>query len=270
MPVPPPKRPDPEVKPASFDVKVVDPPLAAPGPAAPIAAGPGAAAPAAGPAPAATAGMGDGSGDGGPCALAVGKDAKTVVYVVDRSMSMGFHGALARARREVLASLRRLPPTARFQLIAYNREAEPLSIDGQSGLLSADEETLRRVADAVSALRGGGTDHGAALRRALAFHPDILYFLTDADDVSPDDVRTATRLNGRHTVIHAVEVSGAAPGRTGHCTSWRRTTGGHISGWIRMNERMTAQRNVRGHAPRLVRRRPDFPSASATLVARSS
>ena len=58
---------------------------------------------------------------------------------------------------------------------------------------------------------GGGTDHGAALRRALAFHPDILYFLTDADDVSPDDVRTATRLNGRHTVIHAVEVSGAAP-----------------------------------------------------------
>ncbi len=153
MPVPPPKRPDPEVKPASFDVKVVDPPLAAPGPAAPIAAGPGAAAPAAGPAPAATAGMGDGSGDGGPCALAVGKDAKTVVYVVDRSMSMGFHGALARARREVLASLRRLPPTARFQLIAYNREAEPLSIDGQSGLLSADEETLRRVADAVSALR---------------------------------------------------------------------------------------------------------------------
>ena len=67
IPVPPPKRPDPDVKPASFDVKVVDPPPAAPGPAAPIAAGPGAAAPAAGPAPAATAGMGDGSGDGGPC-----------------------------------------------------------------------------------------------------------------------------------------------------------------------------------------------------------
>ncbi len=205
------KRPDPEVKPASFDVKVVDAPPSSPGPAAPNVAGPGAAAPGLGDAPDATSGVGDGPGDGGPCALAVGKDAKTVVYVVDRSMSMGFHGALARARREVLASLRRLPPTARFQVIAYNREAEPLSIDGRSDLLSADENTLRRVVDAVSALRaGGGTDHGNALRRAIALHPDVLYFLTDADDVSPDDVRTVTRLNGRRTVIHAIEVSGAA------------------------------------------------------------
>ena len=142
------KRPDPEVKPASFDVKVVDAPPSSPGPAAPNVAGPGAAAPGLGDAPGATSGVGDGPGDGGPCALAVGKDAKTVVYVVDRSMSMGFH-ALARARREVLASLRRLPPTARFQVIAYNREAEPLTIDGRSDLLSADENTLRRVVDAV-------------------------------------------------------------------------------------------------------------------------
>ncbi len=56
----------------------------------------------------------------------------------------------------------------------------------------------------------GGTDHGNALRRALAFRPNVLYFLTDADNVSPDDVRTATRINAHHTIIHAVEVSGAA------------------------------------------------------------
>ena len=48
--------------------------------------------------------------------------------------------------------------------------------------------------------------------RGLAFHPDVLFFLTDADDVSPDDVRMATRLNDHRTVIHAVELS-ASPAR---------------------------------------------------------
>ncbi len=205
----PPKR-DAAVKPASFEVKIVDPPpspgAAAGGPPEPIVVG--TATGVAG----APGGMGDGPGDGGaPCALPVGKDAKTVVYVVDRSMSMGLHGALARARREVLASLRRLPPGARFQVIAYNREAAPLAINGRSGLLDADEDTLRQAVDAVSALRAAGaTDDGLALRRALALHPDVLYFLTDADDVSPDDVRTATRLNDHHAVIHAVEVGASS------------------------------------------------------------
>ena len=105
-------------------------------------------------------------------------------------MSMGFHGACA--RREILASLRRLPPTARFQVIAYNREAEPLSIDSRSDLLTADEETLSPGRGRRVRARRRRHPPRAALRRAIAFHPDILYFLTDADDVSPDDVRTAT------------------------------------------------------------------------------
>jgi hypothetical protein len=208
----PPKMPAPEVNPAPFEVKVVDPPAVSPEPPAQtIVAGPGAAAPSAAAAPGATAGAGNGPGDGGPCALPVGKDVRTIVYVVDRSMSMGFHGALARARREVLASLRRLPPTARFQVIAYNRDAAPLSIAGRSGFLAPDDDTLRQVADAVSEWRAsGGTDDGLALRRALALHPDVLFFLTDADDLNPDEVRTATRLNDHHTVIHAVQVGAAS------------------------------------------------------------
>ena len=185
---------------ASFDVRMVNPPAASiaaanvtPGAAAKTAAFPG----------------GDGPGEGaGPCALEVGPAARSVVYLVDRSISMGFHGALIRARREVLASIHRLPPTTRFQIIAYNREAEPLAIDGHAGMLSPDEKTLRLVDDALSGLRAaGGTDDGRALRRAIAFHPDVLYLLTDADDVSLDDVRTVTRLGDRRTVIHAVELS---------------------------------------------------------------
>ncbi|HVS37456.1 MAG TPA: hypothetical protein VMS17_17975 [Gemmataceae bacterium] len=204
----PPKRVDSLVQPASFPVTIVDPPRSALGPPAPptVAAAGGVAA--SGPA---SAGGGYGTGGGGPCALPVGKDATTVVYVVDRSISMGFHGALARARREVLASLHRLPSAARFQIIAYNHEAEPLSIAGRTGFLSADDDTLRLVAETVATWRAsGGTDDGLALRRGLALQPDVLFLLTDADDLSSDDVRAATRLNRRRTVIHAVQVGAAA------------------------------------------------------------
>jgi hypothetical protein len=204
---------DPRLAQASFDVHLVDPPRAPALLPPTLGAAPGLTVPETG-APASSPGhAGDGTGKGSdPCALEVGRSARSVVYVVDRSISMGFHGALVRARREILASLRRLAPSTRFQIIAYNREAEPMGIDGRYGLLAADENTLRKVAESVTALRAaGGTDHGRALRRAIAFHPDLIYFLTDADDVSLDDVRTVTRLSEHRTVIHAIELNG---GRT--------------------------------------------------------
>ena len=130
-------------------------------------------------------------------------------------MSMGFHGAFVRARREVLASVRRLRPDTHFQIIAYNRDAEPLRINGRYGLLASDENTIRQVAEAVTALRpAGGTNHGLALRRTLALHPDLIYFLTDADDVSLDDVRTAAHLAGRRTIINTIELNGGRAGPT--------------------------------------------------------
>jgi hypothetical protein len=207
-------RDDGAVIPAIFPVRVAPP--AAPAPFSPtLIASPSLPAAGAGVPAASAGGSGDGSGKANePCALPVGRSARSVVYVVDRSMSMGFHGALARARREVLASLRRLGPDTRFQVIAYNRDAEPLRINGRYGLLVSDENTIRQVAEAVTALRAaGGTDDGLALRRALAFHPDLIYFLTDADDVSLDDVKTVTRLADHRTIIHTVELNGGRKGR---------------------------------------------------------
>ena len=194
---------------AVFEVKLVDPaPAPAPLPNS-FNAAPG--LPKAGfGGPASSSGVGEGNNKGGdPCALGDAATARSVVYVVDRSISMGFHNALGRARREVLASLRRLAPSTRVQVIAYNREAEPLRIDGQYGLHVADEKTVSQVAEFVTALQAtGGTNHGNALRRAVVFHPDLIYFLTDADDVSLDDVRLVTRLANHHTVINTVEING--------------------------------------------------------------
>jgi hypothetical protein len=135
-----------------------------------------------------------------------------IVYVIDRSSSMGETGALALAKRELYASLDRLVPEARFQIIAYNRSAEPLRVNGQSGLLPATPDNKRRAALLIDSLRAeGGTEHLTALRRALQLQPDVLFFLTDADALTEEQARRITRLNHGRTVIHAIEMGTLHP-----------------------------------------------------------
>ena len=108
--------------------------------------------------------------------------ATSVVYVLDRSVSMGMDDKLDIACQELIAGLRRLPPTARFQVVAYNSSAEPLVIDGRIDLLPAEPAFLEKAALQVQQLSASGdSDHVRALCRALALHPDVLFFVTDAD-----------------------------------------------------------------------------------------
>jgi hypothetical protein len=126
----------------------------------------------------------------------------SVVFVIDRSASMGLDGRLERARREVAASLERLPPTARFQVIAYHRSPERLA--GQ-GLVRAAADAVATAIAALDRLNPeGGTDHANALRAALALQPDVIYFLTDDDDLTAADVRMVTLLNRSRARIHAL------------------------------------------------------------------
>jgi hypothetical protein len=137
---------------------------------------------------------------------------RSVVYVIDRSISMGINGALAAAKHELSASLLRLPADARFQVILYNRSAEPLHLDGRNDLLPVTDELRRQAIRLVEAVRAeGGTGHLAALKRALALRPDVIFFVTDADDLAPEHVRAVTLLNQGHTAIHAIQV-GASRG----------------------------------------------------------
>jgi hypothetical protein len=137
-----------------------------------------------------------------------------IVYVIDRSSSMGETGAFALAKRELHASLARLLPEARFQVIAYNRSAEPLRLNGQGGLLPATLENKRQAALRIDALRAeGGTEHLTALQQALRLQPDVLFLLTDADALTDDQVRTITHFNQGRTVIHTIELT------TSHSTS---------------------------------------------------
>lgn len=131
-----------------------------------------------------------------------------VVFVIDRSASMGLNGAFAAARKELLASLDRLPAEASFQVIAYNRGAEPLRPGGRVGLIPASPEMKRQARRLLESLRAeGGTDHLAALKRGLLLQPDVLFFLSDADDLTGEQIQAISRFNRGRTIIHTVAVT---------------------------------------------------------------
>jgi hypothetical protein len=139
-----------------------------------------------------------------------------VVFVIDCSASMGINGGLTAARRELLASLGRLPKSARFQVIAYNRTAYPLRLAGGSDLVRADEENRRETAALLARLRASGsTNHVEALRRALELGPEVIFLVTDADDLTPEQVRRLTQWNGGRAAIHAIELGGRDDSRPG-------------------------------------------------------
>jgi hypothetical protein len=168
---------------------------------------------------------GDGPGDGGEGGGGHGRghgsslfptpaEGRRIVYVIDRSISMGLAGALDVARTELLAGLRALPAEACFQVILYNRRAEPLCVGGRTDLLPATAENCAAVARLVEGMRAeGATDHLAALRRALALGPDTIFFVTDADEMTFAQVRAVTLLNRGRAAIHAVQLGDGGPAR---------------------------------------------------------
>jgi hypothetical protein len=152
------------------------------------------------------------AGGGPPSFFQVGTQAERIVYVFDRSGSMGYNGLLAAAVRELLASLNRLPPRVQFQIVVYHNEAEYLL--GRRDLLAATPENIAEVAHALTALHAeGGTDHLRAMRLALSVGAQVIYLLTDADDLTDAARREITRLNAGRAVIHTIELNTANRGR---------------------------------------------------------
>jgi hypothetical protein len=183
--------------------------------AAPVVAGPvvqiaASGAPGGGSAHGAKAGGGGaprGNGDGTGSMFAAAPTAASVVYVLDRSGSMGHADAYRRACTAVLEDLARWPATTQFQVVPYNSTAEPLCVNASLGLLPKTTDTLQKVEALLAALRPTGwTNHRCGLQRALLLAPDVLYLVTDADDLTADDVRAITSLNRGRTAIHTIEM----------------------------------------------------------------
>ena len=152
----------------------------------------------------------DRSGQTSTTVFGVHAQGSRFVYVFDRSGSMAdFRGRpLAAAKRELIRSLADLQDTNQFQIIFYNerpkvfrpRVGEPQLVWGND----AGKEQAERFVRGIQA--SGGTSHLDALRLALGMSPDVVFFLTDADEprLSDADLGRVLRWN-RGATIHCIE-----------------------------------------------------------------
>ena len=140
----------------------------------------------------------------------VESDGYKFIYVFDRSGSMGGHGGapLAAAKSQLLDSLEKLGQTHQFQIIFYNEEPHVFDATGSTGRLvfaNDQNKTLaKRFVGGVTA--DGGTEHETALAMALRMAPDVIFFLTDADEprLSASQLARISRMN-KGTVINTIE-----------------------------------------------------------------
>lgn len=155
-------------------------------------------------------GGGGGKGRGSTGIFGLNDRAKTVVYVIDRSGSMIDFGAMAAAKAELRSSIESLDNSQRFQIVVYNQTAQIMKLKGEARppLYVASEYNKLLAKDRfVNNIRAdGGTSHMPALRQALSLRPEIIYFLTDADDdLDAGDLDQIRRLNRSGTRIHCIK-----------------------------------------------------------------
>ncbi len=132
------------------------------------------------------------------------------VYVFDRSGSMDGHGGtpLAAAKAELIRSLRALDQKHQFQIIFYNEHPRVFTPAGNDGrLVFGTEQNLRLAERFVGGITAdGATQHEDAIALALRLNPDVIFFLTDADEptMSARQLARIARLNNG-TNINAIE-----------------------------------------------------------------
>ena len=135
-------------------------------------------------------------------------------YVIECSSSMASRNSLDVAKRQLLASLDQLPPDAQFSVIFYNMRAQVFTDPGgQPGMMAATAANKARIQSQFQTVTpDGGTDHMLALRTALGLKPDVVFFLTDADLMTNNDVNKILAMAGSSR-IQAIEFGrGSAPG----------------------------------------------------------
>ena len=141
------------------------------------------------------------------------------VYVFDRSGSMAnFNGRpLRAAKMELTESLNDLGSVHQFQVIFYNEKPKIFQPKpGRAELVWGDTEGKLLAQDFITKIKAtGGTEHLSALEMALRMQPDVVFFLTDADEprLTFNELNRIRRWN-RGSTSHAIEF-GAGPKLSG-------------------------------------------------------
>jgi hypothetical protein len=129
----------------------------------------------------------------------------SIVYVLDCSSSMGRGNKLREAIATLESSLKQLTSEVHFQIVLYHSQAEKMTIGGSTDLVPASEENIRSVVESLSRLKAEGTSkHLEGIKTAFRLEPSVIFLLTDADDLSEDQLLTIGLLNRKKTVIYPV------------------------------------------------------------------
>ena len=107
---------------------------------------------------------------------------------------------LAAAKKQLLESLQSLESVHQFHIIFFNTKTQSFDITGGGHRIAfASDRNKKLAGNFVGGITAdGGTDRMYALREALNFAPDVIFFLTDADDaMSPSEMAELARANRR-------------------------------------------------------------------------
>lgn len=155
-------------------------------------------------------GAGGGGGLGSVELFGAHDEGRRFLYVIDRSFSMTTNDAWRAAVTELVTSLGKLTPGMEFQVVFYSDDPFVLDLPGRDErMVSVNEKNLAAARDEIREMKPqGGTNHKKALQRALKLRPDIIFLLTDAEDIDNAVIRELTRENqkrgGPKAKIHVI------------------------------------------------------------------
>jgi hypothetical protein len=180
-------------------------------------------------------GTGSGSGGGGSGGLignpgqprtGYGKSATTsfygvrsqgnsFVFVIDRSASMEHAKRLESAKAELLAALSCLNEVNQFQIIFFNNDLDYFRPRGNRAF-HADAATKQLAERYIRGIMPDGPTEAfhRALRAALQYNPDVIYFLTDAEDIGLSSAELGIlRQSNKGASIHVIKFGEGAEER---------------------------------------------------------
>jgi hypothetical protein len=141
-------------------------------------------------------GGGAGAGEVGPRAKFTGLSAvgRRIVFVIDRSASMNKpqqNPAIEWVKDELIRSIKQLQPNMSFQIVFYSDTVVTLpNPDRRNPLIPATEFAKEKAIKFVRDLEAeGGTNHQIGLDRGFELRPDVIFFMTDADDDTDADLK---------------------------------------------------------------------------------
>ena len=157
-------------------------------------------------------GQGSGSGNGQSVGFSdLRGNGRRFVYILDRSESMKWPDGhpMNYALRETKASIASLDArkgAARFQLVYFNHDAVVFENGRLLEVTAPNKDRVIRFLDSL--YPDGGTDPLAAIEKAISLKPDVIFFLTDADEEIPmfnlERIRAVRQTSGVRQ-IHVVE-----------------------------------------------------------------